>query len=282
MPKDIDDKKQQIENDRTREAAADKAKPRCSICGKYTDKKTSPQCFGHGGGGGGGGGSSESTSKVEGKGLDNAPTKTTDTAAQASNVMTDQMTGLGLGLQPHLSEKPFNPEIISELLSKRLLLIDNDRELGTLTIKLLCNPKDLSPEQRNELKKFVDTILKELEEFKKENGIANSCKLLEQDKEGNILSLRIALPTPTLYDAFIQRLASKNLLPLQNIEQKAKERVAYQEGINHFNPTPLSTKPTPENKKAVEDELQKADKSSIHLKSPFDGLKGPKPKGWKD
>jgi hypothetical protein len=242
-------------------------------------KKTSPQCFGHGGGGGG---SSESTSKGEGKGLDNTPSKTADTVAQSSNVMTDRMTDLSLGLQPQLGEKPFNPEIISELLSKRLLLIDNDRELGTLTIKLLCNPKDLSPEQRNELKKFVDTILRELEEFKKENGISNSCKLLEQDKEGNILSLRIALPTPTLYDAFIQRLASKNLLPLQNIEQKPKERVAYQEGINHFNPTPLSTKPTPENKKTVEDELQKAEKSSIHLKSPFDGLKGPKPKGWKD
>jgi hypothetical protein len=40
MPKDkdVDDKKQLLEKDRTREAAADKAKPRCSICGKYTDK----------------------------------------------------------------------------------------------------------------------------------------------------------------------------------------------------------------------------------------------------
>lgn len=274
MPKDkdFDEKKQHLENDRTREAAADKAKPRCSICGKYTDKKTSPQCFGHGGGGGGGGSSGESTSKGEGKGLDNTPSITTDVVASSNNVMTERMTDPSFGLQPQFDEKPFNPEIISELLSKRLLLIDNDRDLGTLTIKLLCNLKDLSPEQRNEFKKFIDTILNELEEFKKENGISNRCNLPEYDKEGNILSLRIALPTQTFYEAFILRLASKNLLPIQNIEQKAKERVTYQEGINLFNPTPLSAKPIPSaNRKAEDEEAHK--KSSIRPKSPLDGLK---------
>ncbi len=93
------------------------------------------------------------------------------------------------------------------------------------------------------------------------------------------MSLRISLPTPTLYDAFIQRLASKNLLPVQNIEQQKNEKVVYPEGTNHFNPTPLSNKPTPENKKTIEEEIQKTGqkKSSIHPKSPLDGLK---PKGW--
>ncbi|MBX3708784.1 MAG: hypothetical protein KIT56_08600 [Gammaproteobacteria bacterium] len=247
----------------------------CPLCRAI---KSAKRCPGHGGGGGGGGTSGESASKDSGAALGSTSGKATDTTAQTTNVITESALK-DVNLRLELTEKPFNPEIISDLLSKRLLLIDNDRELGTLTIKLLCNPKDLSPEQRNEFKKFVDTILKELEEFKKENGISNNCKLLEQDKEGNILSLRIALPTPTLYDAFIQRLANKNLLPLQNIEQKAKEKVTYQEGINHFNPTPLSTKPTPENKKITEEEIQKTGekKSSIRPKSPLDGLK---PKGW--
>ena len=38
-----------------------------------------------------------------------------------------------------------------------------------------------------------------------------------------------------MYDAFIQRLASKNLLPQQNIAQQ--EKIEYQEGRNHFTPS---------------------------------------------
>ncbi len=192
MSNDSNDTKQQLEKDRMKEAAAsaDKAKPRCSICGKYADKKTLPQCFGgHDAGGVGSSGSSEESAS-----------KSVDP-------------------QPQSGEKPFNLEIIPELLSKRLLLIEDDRKLNTLTIQLLCNPKDLSPEQRDQFEKFVDTISKELEEFKKENGIANNCKLIEKDKEGNLLSLRIELPT-SLYDKFIQRLASKNLFSIQNINQQ--------------------------------------------------------------
>lgn len=280
MPKDIDDKKQQLENNRTREAAADKAKPRCSICGKYTDKKTSPQCFGHGGGGGGssGGESGDKAGKDDATILSKSPSQVdtgnkAETSAIGSNV--------ALTSQLELNDIKFNPEVISELLSKKLLVIDNDREKGILTIKLQCDPNSLSPEQRNELKKFVNAVLNELNEFKKEKGLSADCYKIEKDKDGNILSLRIALPTPTLYDSFIQRLASKNLLPVQNIEQIKNEKNVYPEGANHFNPTPLSTKLTPENKKPIEDESQKAEKSSIHPKSPFDGLKGPKPKGWK-
>lgn len=282
MPNDkqVDKKKQQLEAEITKEAAIEKAKPRCSICGKYTDKKSSPQCFGHGGGGGGDGPSGDSAAKTEGKGLETTPEKTTDTVTQSNKyVITAQRIDLSLDLQSRLDDKPFNPEIISELLSNRMLLIDSDRELGALTIKLLCHPRDLSPEQRNEFKKFVNTIIKELEEFKKENGISTNCKVIGHDSDGNILSLRIALPSTTLYEAFIQRLASKHLLPLQNIEQKSKEKVTYQEGINLFNPTLLSTKPTPsanrktEDDEALKDESKSGKKSSIRPKSPLDGLK---------
>jgi len=297
MPKDKiaiekpDEKKHQLEKDRIRKDMVDQAKPKCRICGKYLYE--APQCFGHGGGGGGGGGGSsgESASKDGSKVIDGTPGKTTDTVTQAANVMKEGVADMSLGLQPQLGEKTFNPEVISELLSNKILVIDNDRDKGILAIKLQCHPDSLSVEQKNELKKFVNAILNELNEFKKENGISADCKTIEKDKDGNILSLLITLPTPILYDAFVQRLASKNLLPIQNIEQQAKEKVVYQEDINHFNPTPLSTKPTPsENRgeKSAEDEethtiekqgipQEEKKSSSIHPKSPLDGLK---PKGW--
>lgn len=261
MLENVDDKKQQLEKDRVKEDAANKAKPRCSICGKYTDKKTLPQCFGgHSAGGGSSGGSAEeSASKGEDKELDDTLSKTTDRVAESSIVTIEQMIELSLGLQPQSGEIPFNAEIISELLLKNLLLIDSDRQLATLNIKLLCHPKDLSPEQRHQFKKFVDTISKELEEFKKENGITNNCKMIAQDKEGNIVSLRVTLPNATLYEKFIQQLARKNLLPKKNIEQKT---------------TPFSIKPTPSaNKNAAEDEEAHKERSSIRPKSPLDRLK---------
>ena len=285
MPKDKTtfDTKQQIENDRVREAASDKAKPMCSVCGKYTDKKTPPMCFGHESGSSSPG---ESAGKDSGgTQIDSGSGKSTDTYSQASTHHSEISTVTALSFNTEIVQSPFNAEIISELLSKRLLLIDNDRELGTLTIKLLCNFKDLSPEQREQFKLFINTIINELEDFKKENGISSNCKLVEQDKDGNIISLRIALPTPTHYDAFIKRLANKNLLPKQNIEQKAKEKVKYPEHSNHFNPTPFSTKPTPSvgKKEVVDEEAHKTNKqrtsqrrSSIRPKSLLDGLK---PKG---
>jgi hypothetical protein len=185
----------------------------------------------------------------------------------------------------------FNPDVIAELLAKKLLFINNDRDSGILTIKLQCDPNLLTEDQKNELKKFVDAILKELDEFKKENGISANCATLEKDKEGNILSLRINLPTPKIYDDFIMRLADKNLLPMQNIQQEAEEKILYEEGKNHFNPTPLSTKLMPSanhNRKSItvaetlqlENEKPQSVKESSPMrpKSILDGLK---PKGWK-
>ena len=250
-----------------REAMADKAKPRCRVCGKYADKKTSPQCFGHGGGSGSSDSSSESSSTRKDRGLDNSDNKTTAAPNPSVEVNTGSAVELSYGFKHQFDGKPFNDEMISELLSARLLLIDNNSELGTLTIKLLCNAKDLSLEQRNEFNNFVNEILKELEEFKIENDLSQNCKLIEQDKEGNILSLRIALPTLQLYDDFIKRLASKKLLPVQNIQQN-EERVVYPEKLNHFNVVPFSMQPTPATKRGVDEE-----NSAIRPKSPLDGLK---------
>jgi hypothetical protein len=98
------------------------------------------------------------------------------------------------------------------------------------------------------------------------------------------LSLRISFPTPALYDAFILRLANKFLLPKQNVDQQNDKKVVYADGVNHFNPTPFSVKPTPEKKKLLDnEEAQKASKSQDAPNSPFrlrSLLDGLKPKGW--
>lgn len=279
----IDEKKAEAQQDRARQDAADKARPRCSTCGKYTDKKEGAQCFGHSGGGSG-------SEKTESKESSAAPASASGTSegkkTQATPVITESGAVANTSSHPKSRDKAFDSEIISDLLTDRLLLIDNDSDTTcTLTIKLLCQHKHLTPEQKNAFKIFVNTILKELEEFKREKGISESCKFPEHDKEGNILSLRIALPLE-FYDAFIQRLASKQLVPRQNIEQKPKERVKYQKGMNHFDPTPFSTKPIPyANRYADDEDVHNADKhkahkdkSSIRVKSILDGLK---PKGWK-
>lgn len=275
--------KQQFEKGRVqKEMAADKAKPHCPICGKYTDKKTSPQCFGHGGGGvgssSGGGGSDQKAVKDDAK----PQAKPVGNVDQGSHVQAASVIVTSHTPTKHFEKKDerFNREVISDLLSKNILSIDNDREKGILTIKLLCDVSVLSSEHKAELKKFVNNILNELNEFKKENGLSADCYTLKKDKDGNILSLQITLPTPTLYDAFIQRLASKHILPLQNVAHNKNEKIVYPEGVNLFESTPLSTKPTPGNKKLIDKEIEENSKikSSIRPKSPLDGLK---PKGGK-
>jgi hypothetical protein len=171
----IDDK-QQLEKDRIqKEAAAELAKPKCRICAKYTDKKTSPQCFGHGGGevGGSSSGSYEQASHDDAETLTSFPSQQdTDHHTETAHVIDDLIS-----LMPQLetNELKFDSEVISELLSKRLLSIDNDRDKGTLEIKLLCEPGLLSTEQKYELRKYINAILHELNEFKKENNIASDC-----------------------------------------------------------------------------------------------------------
>ena len=250
MPKNTDDKKQQLENERTREAAADKAKPRCSTCGKYTDKKTSPQCFGHGGGGGSGGGEGSGDSKEKND-------LKSDVAAKRMNMPDDLQTiksltqskPVGVSMQPALTPKEKMLAVITDLLAKKLLTIVDNRGLCTLTIK--CDPKLLSGEQRNAVKEFVKAIMKELDDFKNKHGMTDKDCFVktEKDNEGNILSLTINIPNPKLYAEFINHLESKNLLPIQNMAQDKKEIV----GATHKQP------------------------------SPFNAIKeGPKPKGWKE
>lgn len=239
----------------------------CPVCRSV---KSSKQCPGHAPGveSGGGGDYVSDQSTQDDAILINKPTPTDNDA----NPQEDELDDVELFA---LDELKFNPEVIAYLLSNRMLLIDNNLDLGTLTIRLLCDPNLLSIEQKHELRKFVNEILLVLEKFKNENRIAAKCNLVEQDKDGNILSVRIALPSPTLYEAFILQLSKQNLLPIKNINQQPNEKIIYGAGDNVFNPSPLSMKPAPANsKKLTEDEELEEQKSSfLRPKSPRDGLK---------
>lgn len=149
----------------------------------------------------------------------------------------------------------FDPEIIADLIAKGLLLVDSDSMTLSLTIKLLCEPNALTEEQREELKKFMEAIIKEFNEFKEENNLSDDCMQMIQDEEGNILSLRINLPTLALYDAFIQRLAN-NLVSTSNLELQEKDEARKSQSVT---PNPLSMELKPsnqDNKPSKQEEIE--------------------------
>jgi len=237
------------------DTAEETMKTRCKSC--FKEIAPVRRCGGHGGGGGGSDSGDEASND---DGLEAAADSTF--GVNPTNTMTDELIfgsadWESMILQP--DDLDFDEVILSELLADGLLVINNDPDKGILTFELRCSPNALSQVQRDELKKYFNAIQKELEQFKEENGIADECKKISKDAAGNILSLRITLPTPTLYDAFIQRLADQHLIPLQNVDQKNNKRVEYPKG-NLFNPTPFAIKPTPlddKNPNASSDEKSK-------------------------
>ncbi len=236
------EKNKEAEN---KEAAAEGAKQRCKTCFKEIAPKR--LCSGHGGGGGGGDSatSSESSEEKASSGEEKSLTKPRKVVET-----TDEMIG-EFGSEEHDSESSFEPEIIAELIAKGLLLVDSDRESMTLTIKVLCESSELTEEQRDELKKFMEAIIKEFNEFRDENRLSDDCMKIIQDAKGNILSLRITMPTLALYDAFIQRLAN-NLVPIPSPKAQEKDEVTKDQSIA---PNPFSMEP----KLSIKDKLSKRD-----------------------
>ncbi|MFO8785461.1 hypothetical protein SDB96_15510 [Legionella pneumophila serogroup 1] len=230
--------KEKLKEVEKKEAAAEGAKVRCRTC--FKEIAPTRRCFGHGGGGGGGdGGSGKTSEEKASSGEDKSLTKSGKVVESTDELMGEFASmGDGEGLD---LESSFDPEIIEQLIADGKLLVDSDRESLTLTIKLLCEPNELTEEQREELKKFMEAIIKEFNEFKKENNLSDDCLQLTQDEEGNILSLRITMPTLALYDAFIQRLAN-NLVPIPTPKAQEKDEVTKEQ---RFAPNPLSMEPKP-------------------------------------
>jgi hypothetical protein len=161
----------------------------------------------------------------------------------------------------------FDSEEISDLLSNNALVIDNEKQFGSMRLRLLYNPGLLTGKASFELRRYMDTILRELEEFKREYGITVDCLKIERDSAGNILSIRILLPRPELYDAFMQRLASKNLLPAQTFEERQK--AVYPSGKNHFTlRSPFSMKLSRSESRTLNEEEEEKKISSIRPRPP--------------
>ena len=222
------------EKEQREEAAAEAVKIRCRICFKEIAPKR--LCSGHGGGSGGGGSTSDKASEEK-------ITSSVDQSLTKSNKVvetTDEILG-GFGSEELDLESSFDLKIIEELIAKGLLLVENDRESMTLIIKLLCEPNVLTEEQRKELKIFIEVIIKEFNEFKNENNLSNDCMNITQDAEGNILFLRINMPTLGLYDGFIQRLAN-NLVPVPRPKAQEGEEVIKDQRLD---PNPFSMEPKP-------------------------------------
>ncbi|MFU7598317.1 hypothetical protein ACM9VS_05730 [Legionella pneumophila] len=221
-----------------KESAAEGAKVRCKTCFKEVAPKR--LCSGHGGGGGGGDSATSGKTSEE-----KASTGEEESLTKPHKVVetTDEMIG-EFGSVELDSASSFDPEVIAQMIAKGLLLVDSDRESMTLTIKLLYEPNVLTKEQREELKKFMEAIIKEFNEFKEENHLSDDCMKITQDEKGNILSLRIAMPTLALYDTFIQRLAN-NLVPIPHPKAHEKDEAKKNQS---FAPNPLSMEPKPSNK----------------------------------
>ena len=264
-PQEIGEEKEKIKEAEKKESAAEAAKLRCRVCFREIAPKR--LCSGHGGGGGGGDSTTsdktyeEKASPGEDKSL-TKPRKEVETA--------DELIG-EFGAEELDSESSFDPEIIAELIAKELLLVDSDRESMTLTIKLLCEPNVLTEEQREELKKFMEAIIKKFNAFKEENHLSDECIQIIQDEEGNIRSLRITMPTLALYDAFIQRLAN-NLVPIPSPKAQARDE---SQKTQRVAPTPLSIEPKPSEStqdKVEHDEVPKEEEDKeqrVFNPSPF-------------
>lgn len=261
--------KQLQEKERVRKDIEHQRKPKCPVCKKFLFESPRCACGGPGvtdsvAGDGAGKGDASAPAEDKGKALQSSDEVTAEAAHDSEDFTTEL----------RLDEQAFDAEVISELLSSRRLVIDNDRDLGTLTIKLLCRPETLSDKQKEELHKYVQAILEELKVFRRKNNIAAKCKEIKVDANGNFISLIIKLPGPLLFDAFIQQLAEKFLLPVQNIHQQKGKPVEYPANENHFHPTPLrkTLAPAASNKTAEENAYSK-DKKSIRPKTPADGCK---------
>lgn len=239
----------------------------------------------------GGGGSSDDSDETAGN----------DDAKTPAHI-PDKINGLDQELHPitptpankdqeselDLNDDKFDPEVISDLLHKKILIIestiDADTEMGILAIKLQYPLDLLTTVQRNEFKKFINAHINALNDFKAENNILAECVQINRDNKNNIIGLRIAMPLD-LYGQYIKSLASKLLLPLYVINQE--EKPVYEPGVNYFKPNNLSPSLTPAVTKLAVDEVdQTAKAAEISQDQPkvFNPIPQliPRPWGWKE
>lgn len=237
------------EEEKLKKANAEAAKQYCRKCKREIFPSFNCGCAGGppegGGGSDGGGGEEKADIKSE------ASSKKSEVSGQQIASPSHKRDGMKLEhdvRKPTLTPKATMLLIIADLLSKKLLTIDDNKGLCTLTIK--CDPKLLSDLQRKAVKDFVNEIKKELEDFKDKNKLSDKDCLVktETDKQGNIISLSINIPNSKLYNKFIDQLMAKDLLPTQSMSSQDTQKINKDSaGDKKFNPNPLSTDLKPKN-----------------------------------
>lgn len=216
----------------------------CNTCRAFA----LPICRGHGGGGGGGGGSG-----AAGDG---------DLSA-ASNIAPDFMLSTDEDtIIKALTQGGWTLAEDTDLVFEfddpfALLTIKLDMESGLLELK---GKDDLSPEEQQILDELFDDIENELALFNKEL-LAKNVQIgpIKIVREPNSLSIRI--PDPQYFDAFIQRLMNKNLLPTPAPELQEKDEISQSIPKESL-------------------ELTAQEKNAPTAPNPFDISRGPRPQNW--
>lgn len=151
-----------------------------------------------------------------------------------------------------------------------LLQVDNDSQRGILTLR---SKPGLSPDELAEVEEFLNTVKAEFDQFKddlEKQGIPviNFTALLSKNE------LVIRIPSP-YYDAFIQQLVDKQLLPKEYLQQHEKV-VSQQAAPNLSSPTPFATKPKPSMSKESDLKDKEGADAELFNPSPFSTVLKPR------
>lgn len=114
--------------------------------------------------------------------------------------------------------------LINDLVKRKLLTIEDNSALCTLTIK--CDPKKLTELQKNAVTAFVEMLKKELSDFLDKHAVSDETCIdkKENDIQGYILTFSINIPNAKLYHQFIENLKEKKLLPPQEIASQDTQK----------------------------------------------------------
>lgn len=198
--------------------------------------------------------------------------KTEKNLTDTKTILTETIDNILLPWQLRLEQRTLDPLIIAKLLSEKLLTLESDPELGTLTLKFNYKTNLLPEEYKKELLKLIAVLLNELEKFKLENNIQANSHELRKDKDGNLLSLRIML-SPKLYEAFIKQLLQKDLLSHAMLQTPHQQQAASRLNLK-LTPELTKKKKEEEDQQAVrKPTLQQLQAESIRPRSPLDLLK---------
>ena len=209
-----------------------------------------------------------------------------DLAAEESNASGAPLTpAANDDYQLALDERQLTPDLLlllQDLLRRDVVAIHNEVECGVLAFQLRYNPTQTMTD-RLTFQLLMAAVLKEFELFKLENNLSTPTATPEVDQDGFVTTLRLSFPKLKVYDAFIQRLLSKRLLPGQP-EVNQQDRLsplndALADFLTRLN-TPLATRLTRGTASSRLVDEEEALRNGTHLR-PRSWLDGLKPKGFK-